>query len=58
MKQNMRTIILKVQIDFENYDDVTDELILEDSGILDSLKEGVSVEILYDDVKKSLKTKK
>lgn len=42
----MKTIFLKVEINFENYEDVSDELILEDSGILDSLKNGVKVEII------------
>ena len=50
----MKTIFLKVEINFENYEDVNDELILEDSGILDSLKKGVNVEILDDDVMKKL----
>jgi hypothetical protein len=39
-----KTIYLKMTIDWENYDDVIDELIIEDSGVLDSLKEGVSIE--------------
>lgn len=44
----MREIIIKVVIDWEDYDDVCDELILDDSGIYDSLKTGISIEILKD----------
>lgn len=40
----IRTIYLKVTIDWENYEDVSDDLIIEDSGILDSLKDGVMIE--------------
>jgi hypothetical protein len=39
-----RIIYLKMTIDWENYEDVGNELIIEDSGILDSLKDGVIVE--------------
>ncbi|MFA5207538.1 MAG: hypothetical protein WC428_02660 [Candidatus Paceibacterota bacterium] len=39
-----RTIYLKMIVDWEDYDDVSNELIIEDSGILDSLKEGVNIE--------------
>jgi hypothetical protein len=39
-----RTIYLKMEVDWDDYDDVCNELILEDSGIYDSLKIGVSVE--------------
>lgn len=41
-----REILIKVTIDWDNYDDVCDELILEDSGIYDSLKDGVGIEII------------
>jgi hypothetical protein len=41
---SIRTIYLKMTIDWEDYDDVIDELIIEDSGVLDSLKDGVSIE--------------
>lgn len=46
MENNKREILVKVVIDWEDYDDVSDELILEDSGIYDSLKYGVSIEIV------------
>ena len=39
-----RELYLKVTVDCENYDDVVDELILEDSGILDRVKDGVFIE--------------
>jgi len=39
-----RTIFLKLVVDWENYDDVCDELLLEDTGILNNLKAGVGVE--------------
>lgn len=39
-----REILVKVVIDWEDYDDVCDELILEDSGIFDNLKIGVSIQ--------------
>lgn len=42
----MREIIVKITIDWEDYGDVSKELILEDTGIYDSLKEGVNIEIL------------
>ena len=40
----MREIIVKVIIDWEDYDDVSDQLILEDCGIYDGLKEDVRIE--------------
>jgi len=43
-----RTIYLQVIIDWEDYDDVSDELILEDSGIFDKLKDGVRVKQIAD----------
>lgn len=46
MENNKREILVKVVVDWEDYDDVSDELILEDSGIFDSLKDGVSIEII------------
>lgn len=42
-----KTIFLKMTTDWENYDDVINELIIEDSGVLDSLKEGVSIEEVF-----------
>lgn len=36
-----RQIHIVVEIDWEDYDDVCNEIILEDSGIYDSLKSGV-----------------
>lgn len=41
-----REIILKLKIDWEDYDDVCDEIILDDCGILDGIKDGISIEIL------------
>lgn len=44
-----RTIYLKVEFDenvWNDYDDVSDELIIEDSGVLNVLKIGVDVEIV------------
>jgi hypothetical protein len=41
-----RTIIVQVEIDWEDYDDVCDELMLEDSGIYDSLKDGVEIKLI------------
>jgi hypothetical protein len=39
-----RIVFLKMTVDWEDYDDVCDELLLEDTGILDNLKEGIKVE--------------
>ena len=39
-----RIVFLKLTVDWEDYDDVCDELLLEDTGILDNLKNGVNVE--------------
>ena len=41
-----REIYLKIKIDWEDCDNVCDKLLIEDSGILDELEEGVSVEIV------------
>jgi hypothetical protein len=44
-----REIILKVIFDlneWQDYEDVCDELMIEDSGIYDSLKIGVTTEII------------
>lgn len=42
-KKNMkREILIKVVIDWNDYEDTCDELILEDSGIYENLKDGVS----------------
>ena len=38
-----RTIFLKLVVDWDNYDDVCDDLLLEDTGILNNLKFGVNV---------------
>jgi len=38
-----RIIHFEMIIDWEDYEDVCDELIIEDSGVLDSLKEGVII---------------
>lgn len=38
-----RAIYLKMEVDWDDYDDVADELILEDSGVLESIKEGVTL---------------
>ena len=38
-----RKINLVLEIDWDDYDDVSDELIIEDTGILNNLKDGVSV---------------
>ena len=44
-----RIVFLKLTVDWEDYDDVCDELLLEDTGILDNLKKGVKLEhIKYD----------
>jgi len=44
MNRKSRTIYVKVIVDWQDYEDVTDELILEDSGIYDALKDGVYIE--------------
>ena len=38
-----REILIKVVIDWEDYDDVCDEIVLDDCGIYDALKDGVSI---------------
>lgn len=38
-----RKINLVLEVDCDDYDDVSDELIIEDTGILNNLKDGVSV---------------
>ena len=45
MKNNI-ALILKVNFDWEDYEDVAPQLLLEDSGLLDGIKDGVSVDIL------------
>lgn len=40
-----RKLLLEVTLNWEDYEDVADELLLEDSGILSCLKEGVNVKI-------------
>lgn len=45
-----REIIVKVIIDWEDYDDVDDQLILDDCGIYDSLKYGVYIEQMDKDI--------
>ena len=50
-KKNMkREILIKVVIDWNDYEDTCDELILEDSGIYENLKDGVSIELNKHDV--------
>ena len=44
-KDMKREIIVKVVIDWNDYEDTCDELILEDSGIYENLKDGVSIEL-------------
>lgn len=44
-----RTFTIKVTVDWEDYDDVDSELVLEDSGIYDSLKDGVKVELVKEE---------
>lgn len=41
-----REIIVKVVIDWNDYEDTCDELILEDSGIFENLKDGVYIEYI------------
>lgn len=41
-----REIFVVVKIDWDGYDDVCDELVLEDSGIYDSIKDGVLIELI------------
>lgn len=43
-----RKILIEFTVDWEDYDDVNVELIVEDAGIIDSLKEGVTYRILND----------
>ena len=43
-----KEILLKVTVDWPDEQDYNDQLVLEDSGILDNLKEGVDVEIVPD----------
>ena len=41
-----REILIRVTIDWEDYEDVCDEVMLEDSGIYDELKSGVDIDVL------------
>ena len=41
-----KKLYLEITIDWDNYEDVNDELILEDSGLLDSIKDGVKAELV------------
>lgn len=50
-----RTLHLEITIDWDNYEDVSDELILEDSGILDSVKDGVKIELSKSDTVENTK---
>ncbi len=47
-ESKLRRIRLEVVIDWEDSDDVCDELILEDSGIYENLKDGVDIQIIKD----------
>ena len=38
-----RLIPILVEVDWEDYDDVADELIIADSGLLDGIKDGVTI---------------
>lgn len=42
----IRKIIIELTIDWEDYEDVADELIVEDTGVFQSMKEGVSYRII------------
>ena len=44
----MREIHLKVLLDWEEYDNVHPELVIEDTGTLNELKDGVSIEVVGD----------
>lgn len=44
----MREIQVMLFIDWEDYDDVHPELVLEDTGMLDQLKRGVNWKIIED----------
>lgn len=49
-----RTLIIEVIFDpkeWEDYEDVSDELLLEDSGIFDILKNGVDVKLIKQEQK-------
>lgn len=48
-----REIFIKVIVDWENYDDVCDETLIEDTGIYDALKDGVKIEIVAPESEKS-----
>ena len=43
-----RKIIIEFSVDWNDYEDVSDELIVEDMGILEGLKEGVKYRIVKD----------
>ena len=43
-----RTIYLKTEFNWEDYDDVNDEYLIEDSGIYDGIKDGVGITIVED----------
>lgn len=42
----MREILLRFTVDWKDYDDVHPQLVLEDSGILEQLKDGVRIEVV------------
>ena len=44
----MREIQIKVTVDWEDYDDVHPELVLEDAGIHGCLSDGVTYEVIRD----------
>jgi len=43
-----RTLYLEVVVDWEDYEDVCDELLLEDTGILDRVMADVSIKLIPD----------
>lgn len=47
-QKKSRTILVEFTVNWEDYEDVADELVIEDSGILESMKVGVSYRIIKD----------
>jgi len=43
---NPRKIILEVTVNWDDYEEVADELIIEDSGLLNGIKDGVEIIII------------
>lgn len=46
MESNTRSIYAEIRIDWEDYDDVMDELVLEDA--IESVKDGVEIYVIPD----------